>query len=56
MQIYAFILPKHGTIDDFYLKARYFYTIYGIFSKFVTKIFGKKGIFHTFALKLILNI
>lgn len=56
MQIYAFILPKHGTIDDFYLKARYFYTIYGIFSKFVTKIFGNIRIFHTFALELILNI
>ena len=49
-------MPKHGTNILFPGKAEYFYTIYRIFSKFVTKIFGNIRIFHTFALKLILNI
>ena len=49
-------MPKRGTNILFPGKAEYFYTIYRIFSKFVTKIFGNIRIFHTFALELILNI
>ena len=49
-------MPKHSTNYRFAGKAEYFYTIYTIFSKSVTKIFGNIRIFHTFATDLILSI
>ena len=56
MQIYLPSLPNCGTNAAFEKKDEYFHTIYALFSKFVTKIFGNIRIFHTFAIDLILNI
>jgi hypothetical protein len=56
MQIYMPLLPNCGTNTAFLKKEVYFHTIYRIFSKFVTKIFGNFRNFHTFAIDLFLNL